>query len=158
MGEAPEGADAQEFEVWKRQSENMQMQIEYNRLRQTNLELLERWGNKAWIAHSCLVRGLETILSSEANTLRATREEVNKKRKLEQISCGNELRKLNNELEQYVQDNAETDKAVKILEAEVDRLKRIAVERGVQVDESTTNQAEASAANGGLTDEQTPTS
>merc|ERR1711988_919171 len=91
-------------------------------------------GNKAWIAHSCLVRSTERILGNEANGLRAAREEVNKKRKLDQISCGNELRKLNNELEQYVQDNGETVRALWTLEAEVDRLHRTALERGVKVE------------------------
>jgi len=130
----PEGEAALNGDLWKKQAENLQMQLEYNRLRFTNLEMLERWGNKAWIAHSCLVRKTESILGNEANGLRAAREEVNKKRKLDQISCGNELRKLNNELEQYVQDNGETVRALWTLEAEVDRLHRTAVERGVKVE------------------------
>lgn len=142
--EAPEGAEAQEHEAWKRQADNMHVQIEYNRLRQTNLELLERWGNKAWIAHSSIVRAAEKILGNETNSLRALREEVNKKRKLDQISCGNELRRLNNELEQYVQDNAETGKGLRILEAEVQHLRRICRERGVHVaeDESSARENE----------------
>jgi len=131
--DAPEGADAQDHEVWKKQAENLQMQLEYNRLRHTNLELLDRWGNKAWIAHSCLVRRTERTLGAEATGLRATREEVNKKRKLDQISCGNELRKLNNELEAYVVDNATVTGALWNLEAEVDRLRCIAKERGLNV-------------------------
>lgn len=130
--EAPEGASAQEHEAWKKQADNLYMQLEYNRLRYTNLEMLERWGNKAWIAHSCLVRATERILGNEANGLRAAREEVNKKRKLDQISCGNELRKLNNELEQYSQDNAHVVGALWGMETEVDRLRRLAVERGLQ--------------------------
>lgn len=133
--EAPEGAEAQEHEAWKKQADNMHVQIEYNRLRQTNLELLERWGNKAWIAHSSIVRAAEKILGNETNNLRALREEVNKKRKLDQISCGNELRRLNNELEQYTQDNAETGKGLRALEAEVDRLRRSCRERGILVAE-----------------------
>lgn len=131
--DTPEGADAQDSDVWKRQAESLQMQLEYSRLRHTNLDLLDRWGNKAWIAHSVLVRGTERILSNEANGLRATREEVNKKRKLDQISCGNELRKLNNELDQYAQDNTQIGGALWNLEAEVDRLRRTAQERGLQV-------------------------
>merc|ERR1712106_1023124 len=93
----------------------------------------ELW-NKAWIAHSCLVRKTEKILGNEANGLRTTREEVNKKRKLDQISCGNELRKLNNELDQYAQDNAETVRGMWALEGQVDRLYRTALERGVKME------------------------
>lgn len=131
--EAPDGNEAQDHEVWKKEADSLRMQLEYSRLRYTNLEMLERWGNKAWIAHSCLVRASERVLANEANGLRAAREEVNKKRKLDQISCGNELRKLNNELESYVQDNAETGRALHGLEAEVARLHRTAAERGLQV-------------------------
>lgn len=130
----PEGEQAQDHELWKKQAESLQMQLEYNRLRFTNLEMLDRWGNKAWIAHSCLVRATERIIGNETNGLRTTREEVNKKRKLDQISCGNELRKLNNELEQYVQDNSETVRALWGLEGEVDRLHRMALERGLKVE------------------------
>lgn len=131
--EAPEGADAQDHEVWRAQADNLAMQLEYNRLRHTNLEMLDRWGNKAWVAHSCLVKRTESVLGKEANGLREAREEVNKKRKLDQISCGNELRKLNNELEQYVQDNAVVTGALWNLEGEVDRLRRTAQERGLTV-------------------------
>jgi len=132
--DTPEGEKAQDGDLWKKQADNLQMQLEYNRLRFTNLEMLERWGNKAWIAHSTIVRATERILGNEANGLRAAREEVNKKRKLDQISCGNELRKLNNELEQYAQDNAETVRGVWTLEGEVDRLLRTAKERGLKVE------------------------
>lgn len=131
--EAPDGTDAQDHEVWKKQADSVHMQLEYNRLRFTNLEMLDRWGTKAWVAHSCLVGASERILTNEANSLRATREEVNKKRKLDQISCGNELRKLNNELESYMQDNAETGRALHALEADVARLHQTAADRGLQV-------------------------
>lgn len=127
----PEGDRAQDPKQWMKQAENLQMQLEYNRLRSTNLDMLDRWGNKAWIAHSCLVRKMESLVATETAGLRSSREEVNKKRKLDQISCGNELRKLNNEYEQYVQDNAETTRALWSLEAEVDRLHRTALERGL---------------------------
>jgi len=132
--DTPEGEAANNHELWNKEADNLRMQLEYNRLRFTNLEMLDRWGNKAWIAHSCLVRKTEKILGNEANGLRTTREEVNKKRKLDQISCGNELRKLNNELDQYAQDNAETVRGMWALEGQVDRLYRTALERGVKME------------------------
>jgi hypothetical protein len=144
--EAPDGADGQDHEHWKKQADNLNMQLEYNRLRCTNLEMLDRWGNKAWIAHSCLVRATERILGNEANGLRAAREEVNKKRKLDQISCGNELRKLNNELESYMSDNGEVHRALWSLEGEVERLKRTARERGLQVPGEAAEVADTAAA------------
>jgi len=134
---APEGTLAQDFAEWKKAAECIQMQLEYNRLRTTNLEMLERWGAKAWIAHSCTVRSCERVLTNEASGLRSSREDVNKKRKLDQVSCGNELRKLSIEFDQYQRDNIEVQNALYGVEAEVQRLKAIAKERGVEINDIT---------------------
>lgn len=127
----PQGPDAEEEAAWKRANNNLRVIQEYDRLRLTNLEMLEKWGSKAWVAHSVVVRASERVLANEASGLKATREEVNKKRKLEQISCGNELRKLTRELEQYQHDNNEVNKALQVLAGEIGRLREAAKERGV---------------------------
>merc|ERR1719373_1401161 len=122
--EQPQGHRANDDAAWRKAAESAQMQLEYNRLRLTNLEMLERWGGKAWIAHSAVVRATERAATSEAAGLRADREEVNKKRKLDQISCGNELRRLAHELDRYRQDNSEVERGLMLLEAEVHRLRQ----------------------------------
>ena len=127
------GLSAQDHGAWKKAAEGSQAQLEYNRLRLTNLALLERYGSKAWVAHSIMARASEHAINSEVATLRSSREAVNKKRKLDQVSCGNELRKLNRELEQYQQDNSETLIGLQQLESDVARLKRLCVERGVKL-------------------------
>merc|ERR1712217_981359 len=109
---------------------------EYNRLRLTNLELLERWGGKAWVAQSIMSRATERTVTTEAQALRSSREAVNKKRKLDQVSCGNEMRKLTRELEQYQQDNVSVISGLQEMEMEVQRLKRACLERGVKVDDA----------------------
>jgi len=129
----PVGPSAEDHVAWRKSAENVQMQLEYNRLRMTNLEMLERWGSRAWVAHSSLLKGSERLLANEVVTLRSSREEINKKRKLDQVTCGNELRKLARELEQYQQDNRETGRAVQRLDAEVRRLVDAARERGVEI-------------------------
>merc|ERR1712060_540122 len=133
--EQPPGLSAQDHGAWKKAGESVQAQLEYNRLRLINLELLERYGSKAWVAHSIMARAAEHSITTEAASLRSKREAVNKKRKLDQVSCGNELRKLNRELEQYQQDNTDTLGGLRRLEAEVERLKQAAVERGVKIDD-----------------------
>lgn len=130
----PQGNNEQEAAAWRKAAENIQRQLEYNRLRLANLEMLERWGSKAWVAHSIMVRASERVLANEAGELKNAREEVNKKRKLDQISCGNELRKLTNELQQYQQDNETTQKAVKQLEEDVQRLRQAALDRGLKIE------------------------
>lgn len=130
----PQAAQQQDASAWKKAAEAAQMQLEYNRLRLTNLEMLERWGSKAWVAHSTLVRVQERVRVNEATKLRTGREEVNKKRKLDQISCGNELRKLGYELEQFTQDNYSVEIAVRQMESEVKRLRAVCKERGVELE------------------------
>mmetsp|Transcript_2462 Transcript_2462/g.7238 ORF Transcript_2462/g.7238 Transcript_2462/m.7238 type:complete len:278 (-) Transcript_2462:43-876(-) len=122
--------------AWRQAAQNMNMQSEYTRLKLTNLELLSRWGTKAWVAHSCLVRSAEAAATKRVAELRSARDEVNKKRKLEQVSCGNELRKLTMELEQYTADNVQVEKAVWALEEDIRRLKQACRDRGVDVPSS----------------------
>merc|ERR1719167_1603713 len=105
----PEGEDAKDPAAWRKAAKAAQMQLEYNRLKLTNLEMLERWGGKAWIAHSAVVRATERSISEEVAGLRAGSEEVNKKRKLDQVTCGNELRRLQHDLDRYRQDNMEVE-------------------------------------------------
>jgi pre-mRNA-splicing factor SPF27 len=119
--------------AWRQAAQNINMQSEYTRLKLTNLELLSRWGTKAWVARSCLDRSAEAAATKRVAELRSARDEVNKKRKLEQVSCGNELRKLTMELEQYTADNAQTEKAVWALEQDIRRLKQACYDRGVDV-------------------------
>merc|ERR1712151_732031 len=134
--EKPKELSAQDHGAWHKAAENIQMQLEYNRLRLTNLELLERWGAKAWVASSIMSRASERAIATQTATLRSNREAVNKKRKLDQVSCGNELRKLSRELEQYQQDNVSVISGLQEMEMEVQRLKRACLERGVKVDDA----------------------
>mmetsp|Transcript_37063 Transcript_37063/g.85982 ORF Transcript_37063/g.85982 Transcript_37063/m.85982 type:complete len:171 (+) Transcript_37063:2-514(+) len=133
--EQPQGLPAQDHASWRKAATSAQMQLEYNRLRLTNLEMLERWGGKAWIAHTAVVRATERELLQEVTGLRAEREEVNKKRKLDQISCGNELRRLAYELDRYRFDNSEVEGAMGQIEAEVGRLRQMAADRGIDIAE-----------------------
>eukprot|EP00747_Dinoflagellata_sp_TGD_P162852 gnl/TRDRNA2_/TRDRNA2_180932_c0_seq1.p1 gnl/TRDRNA2_/TRDRNA2_180932_c0~~gnl/TRDRNA2_/TRDRNA2_180932_c0_seq1.p1 ORF type:complete len:323 (+),score=100.49 gnl/TRDRNA2_/TRDRNA2_180932_c0_seq1:47-970(+) len=129
--EAPEGAT--DHVPWKAASDALRMQLEYSRLKLTNLELLERWGQKAWVAHSSILRASERLQANDTTSQKTAREEVNKKRKLDQISCGNEIRKLQHELEQYMQDNIEVEQGLRKQEAEVMRLKENCIERGIDL-------------------------
>mmetsp|Transcript_3273 Transcript_3273/g.9511 ORF Transcript_3273/g.9511 Transcript_3273/m.9511 type:complete len:255 (-) Transcript_3273:54-818(-) len=133
--EEPKGPAAQDHVPWRKAAEGAQLQLEYNRLRLVNLEMLERWGGKAWIAHTAVVRATEGILAKEAAELRASREEVNKKRKLEHVSCGNELRRLANELDRYRTDNMEVERGLMTLEVEVQHLRTLAIDRGIDIDD-----------------------
>jgi len=131
----PKGALAKDAAAWRKATQAAEMQLEHNRLRLVNLEMLERWGNKAWIAHSAVIRATEGILAKETSELRATREEVNKKRKLDHVTCGNELRRLALELDQYRVDNQVAEEGLVAMEREVRRLRACAEERNVNIDD-----------------------
>lgn len=133
--EEPQGENAKDHAPWRRAARAANMQLEYNRLRLVNLEMLEKWGGKAWIAHAAVARNMEQSVVSEAASVKAACEDVNKKRKLSHMSCGNELRRLANELERYRADNAEVQRGLLVVEAEAERLRQIAEERGIKVDD-----------------------
>merc|ERR1711957_1037343 len=129
----PTGSLVQDHGSWRKVAGDVQVQLEYNRLRMANLEMLERWGSKAWIANSFMVRKMERGLAEEVAGLKSEREETNKKRKLDQVSCGNELRRLGHEFDSYARDNAEVEPALRLMEENVLRLRAICKDRGVKV-------------------------
>jgi hypothetical protein len=89
------------------------------------------FGKPAWMANVNYGLEYEKVLRLEATDLRGACEEVNKRRKLEQISCGNQLRGLLRQAEELERNTFEVDGATSMLGADVDRLKRFAKERGV---------------------------
>lgn len=130
----PTGAAENDPAAWIAAGDALKAEMAYHRLRTTNLEMLDHWGNKAWIAHSTILRASERVLSNEVAVLRDEREEVNKRRKLDQISCGNELRKSGRELEEFMQDNHQVGQGLQTLEVEVMRLRNACADRGVTID------------------------
>lgn len=127
----PVGPQAQDLNMWKTVENRAQAQIEHSYLRIANLELLDKYGSRSWVAHMAHVKEVDAAISADVKKLQDEREEVNKKRKLDQISCGNELRRLAIEYEQYMNDNALVEEGLKDLDDKVQRLKETAAERDV---------------------------
>lgn len=127
----PVGPQIQDLNMWKTVENRAQAQIEHSYLRIANLELLDKYGSRSWVAHMGHVKEMDAALSADVKKLQEEREEVNKRRKLDQISCGNELRRLAIEYEQYINDNALVEEGLKDMEEVVQRLKETAAERGV---------------------------
>jgi len=129
--EPPSAAKSQDLNAWKQATENAQTQLEHGQLRLSNLELMSKFGSKAWASHVADIQAFERAISEEVAGLRNERDGINKKRKLDQVSTGNDLRNLARESEQYLDENGKTELALKELEMEVQRLQENCIERGV---------------------------
>lgn len=127
--EPPTGAKAGDLNAWKQAAENAQCQLEHGSLRLSNLELMSKFGAKAWASKVADIQEFERSISEEVAQLRNERDGINKKRKLDQVSTGNDLRNLVLESEQYIDDNGRTEVALKELEMEVERLQENCIER-----------------------------
>merc|ERR1712098_618090 len=82
-------------------------------------------------AHVPHVLQYDKVLQGTTRTLRLEAEEVNKRRKLDQVSCGNQLRSLARQVEDLEKNTLEVNLAHGEVEADVARLKRFCKERGV---------------------------
>jgi len=129
--EPPSAGKSQDLNAWRQATENAQAQLEHGELRLSNLELMSRFGPKAWANHVADIQAFERTISDEVADLRNERDGINKKRKLDQVSTGNDLRNLSRESEQYLDENGTTELALKELEVEVQRLQENCHERGV---------------------------
>jgi hypothetical protein len=128
---APQGMKGREVKSWEEVVAKAEIKSAYDETHAVNMDLMATFGKPAWMAHVNQGLEYEKVLRLEATNLRGACEEVNKRRKLEQISCGNQLRGLLRQAEELERNTAEVDGACAMLESDVARLKRFAKERGV---------------------------
>eukprot|EP00922_Rhytidocystis_sp_ex-Travisia-forbesii_P007870 GHVS01011637.1.p1 GENE.GHVS01011637.1~~GHVS01011637.1.p1 ORF type:complete len:236 (+),score=58.61 GHVS01011637.1:175-882(+) len=79
---------------WKSCLERGEMLLEYSTSGLQNLELMQMNCQKMWLKHIADAQTHETMLRREVEKLRNEIEQTNKRRKLEQVSAGNDLRRL----------------------------------------------------------------
>merc|ERR1719158_687509 len=70
----PVGPQVQDLNMWKTVETRAQAQIEHSYLRIANLELLDKYGSKSWVAHLGHVKQLDTAVSAEVTKLRNEKE------------------------------------------------------------------------------------
>jgi pre-mRNA-splicing factor SPF27 len=128
---APQGPKGREVKAWEEAVARAECKSAYDEPHVINMDLMATYGKPAWMAHVNHGLEYEKVLRLEATSLRGACEEVNKRRKLDQISCGNQLRGLLRQSEELERNTYEVDGATAMLEVEVARLKRFAKERGV---------------------------
>eukprot|EP00922_Rhytidocystis_sp_ex-Travisia-forbesii_P007872 GHVS01011640.1.p1 GENE.GHVS01011640.1~~GHVS01011640.1.p1 ORF type:complete len:263 (-),score=70.54 GHVS01011640.1:170-958(-) len=80
-----------------------EMLLEYSTTGVQNLELMQMHCQKLWLKHIADVQTHETMLRREVEKLREEIEQTNKRRKLEQVSAGNDLRRLMRKREEQME-------------------------------------------------------
>jgi len=121
----PSGQKANDLAEWKRVAENAQAQIEHSRNRLMNLEMMQKYGERMWVKHLSDLEIYEESLKRESQRVRKAVEDTNKFRKLEQVGCGNDLRNLTREWEEYVERNGKISEAISLLENDICQLETI---------------------------------
>ena len=85
--EGPKGDNSDEdLEGWRRAVENAKAQLQHQRLRNVNAQLLKKYGSAAWNAYSYQLTGLIKILEVELVEAQQEVEGINKRRKISQVS------------------------------------------------------------------------
>jgi len=121
--EAPPQAKRSDLGAWRAALDNASAQLEHQGARIANLELLLKYGDKAWRAQASHAEAAVRALEREVAAARARTQELNQQRKLGQTVAGSELRKAGEEYYALCAKNVQITAACDALEAEVDALK-----------------------------------
>ena len=73
------------IENWKAAVDNAKAQLQHQRHRHINAELLNKYGEVAWKSHSYQVTGLIKMLEHSLFTLQNQAQNINKERKISQV-------------------------------------------------------------------------
>ncbi len=121
--ERPPPERAEDPAAWHAALDNAHAQLEHQRTRLLNLELLLKFGPAAWRAHNEALAAHGARTAGEAAAARADVEALNRERKLQQMAAGHELAALEAEYLSAAQKNAEVAAAADAMEAEVAALR-----------------------------------
>jgi pre-mRNA-splicing factor SPF27 len=114
--EPPAGAEAEDPSAWQAALRNAKSQLEHQSLRVENLELMLKGGANVWRASNMQLEGLCNTLEGATDNLEAQVEALNRERKLQQFSTGNEIHSLEGDWYRQIHKNLEIDHACKQLE------------------------------------------
>mmetsp|Transcript_18191 Transcript_18191/g.54664 ORF Transcript_18191/g.54664 Transcript_18191/m.54664 type:complete len:310 (+) Transcript_18191:390-1319(+) len=117
--EKPSLSKRNDVGAWKKALDNAHSQLGHQHNRVINLELLLKFGPKAWRVQNARLAAANGRLEAEVAEVRAEVEAVNRERKLQQTAAGADLASLQTQWHQLVHKNAEIERACQRLEAEV---------------------------------------
>lgn len=115
----PPLARRNDFAAWKKALENAHSQLGHQYNRVVNLELLLKFGPKAWRVQNASLEAANARLSREVAELRGQIDSVNRERKLQQTAAGQELATFEAEWQELVAKNGEIERACRAVEQEL---------------------------------------
>lgn len=108
--------------AWLAALRNARAQLQHQQGRVLNLELMARHGPAAWRAHADAQAAAARALASEASAAAEAVVSVNRRRKLQQLAAGGELREAEGDWARALDGAAEVGGACAALEREVEAL------------------------------------
>ncbi|KAJ3119377.1 homoserine O- acetyltransferase [Nowakowskiella sp. JEL0407] len=108
---------------WQKSVQNARAQLESQHNRLINLELLHKFGANAWKLHNFQLEQMNKTVKAAVERNKLISLEINKSRKVEQMSANNELQILDAEWKGLISNVLRVDFANQALEAENEMLK-----------------------------------
>ncbi|KAG6845643.1 hypothetical protein H0H87_005850 [Tephrocybe sp. NHM501043] len=115
-------------EEWKSAVQNARAQLEHQKLRLTNLTLLQNYGPNAWRIHNYLLEATAKQCEKSLEDLKQLTVEINRERKNEQDRLGKQLTSLETRWTELISSVLQIEMANVALDAEVEQLNRREVE------------------------------
>lgn len=129
--EPPNGVNVNDLSEWKRAVDNAKAQLEHSQMRLMNLELMQKYSQNAWLRHLADLQVHNEMYQRAAQDVKGKVDDINKRRKLEQVSCGNDLRNTQIEWTDLCQRNGQVSKAIGESEVDTQRMRQLCVNRGI---------------------------
>ncbi|TCD70077.1 hypothetical protein EIP91_005059 [Steccherinum ochraceum] len=111
-------------EEWEAALKNAKAQLEHQRLRQSNIALLQNYGSNAWRIHNYLLEATSKNLDKALEELKEMTTEVNRDRKNFQTRIGSQLTSLETRWTELISSVLQIDMANVALEGEIERLSK----------------------------------
>jgi len=135
------------LDAWIKAVQNAQAQLEMQTERLINLELMKKYGANAWKAYNEQLVQMKQGLSNAIAQQRSQSEQVNRKRKADQMTAKPTLENLEFQFYELANKNNDIETVCWALERELKRLKTIVGERD-EGPQGSTDQPAAAGANG----------
>lgn len=114
--------DNQTEEAWNNAVKNAKAQLEHQRIRHTNLSLLQSYGPNAWKINNYLLESSATRLEKAVEELKERTVQVNRERKNAQSIAGAQLTALETRWTELISNVLQIELANVALEAEISQL------------------------------------
>ena len=143
---------ARDSTAWRKTVDNTRAQLEHQHGRMDNLELLQQYGPQAWLQQNAALKTMRDVMVAKAEAAQSATEEVNVKRKAEQLQAAPRLAQLMQAYSTSLDENQQLEFACVLLEGDIKRLRGTATQdtpdRSLTEDESATSSTAGGAAEG----------